>query len=244
MGRFLSADPVRGDPAQPQSLNLYAYVRGNPLNAVDPDGRAALWLTPSRERAMAMAASEAEQFSRWAMEALSYTTWVVTRTLPFTVGAPGQDEGSSPGSVQAVEDALWNEIKPLAIAFFLGEGRSGLPGPEAAAWVIRDPETGELKLQSWGRTTEAGHFTLPKGSKPPQGTVAQIHTHPVRDQLGHPLKPSPSTVKDWGPRSDEYLAQKHGIPVYSLSQKEVWVSRGIGRNFLIAKGKWWELDGK
>jgi RHS repeat-associated protein len=64
MGRFLSADPVRGDPAQPQSLNLYAYVRGNPLNAVDPDGRAALWLTPSRERAMAMAASGAEQFSR------------------------------------------------------------------------------------------------------------------------------------------------------------------------------------
>jgi RHS repeat-associated protein len=41
MGRFLSADPVRGDPAQPQSLNLYAYVRGNPLNAVDPDGRTA-----------------------------------------------------------------------------------------------------------------------------------------------------------------------------------------------------------
>jgi hypothetical protein len=30
---------VRGDPAQPQSFNLYAYVRGNPLNAVDPDGR-------------------------------------------------------------------------------------------------------------------------------------------------------------------------------------------------------------
>ena len=41
MGRFLSPDPVRGDPAQPQSLNLYAYVRGNPLNAVDPDGRTA-----------------------------------------------------------------------------------------------------------------------------------------------------------------------------------------------------------
>jgi len=41
MGRFLSADPLRGDPAQPQSLNLFAYVRGNPLNAVDPDGRTA-----------------------------------------------------------------------------------------------------------------------------------------------------------------------------------------------------------
>ena len=33
MGRFLSPDPVRGDPAQPQSFHLYAYVRGNPLNA-------------------------------------------------------------------------------------------------------------------------------------------------------------------------------------------------------------------
>jgi RHS repeat-associated protein len=38
MARFLSPDPVRGDPAQPQSLNLYAYVRGNPINFVDPWG--------------------------------------------------------------------------------------------------------------------------------------------------------------------------------------------------------------
>jgi len=37
-GRFFSVDPVRGDPAQPQSLNLYAYVRGNPINFVDPWG--------------------------------------------------------------------------------------------------------------------------------------------------------------------------------------------------------------
>ena len=41
MGRFLSADPVRGDPAQPQSLNLFAYVTDNLLNLVDPWGLAA-----------------------------------------------------------------------------------------------------------------------------------------------------------------------------------------------------------
>jgi RHS repeat-associated protein len=40
MGRFLSADPVRGDPAQPQSLNLFAYVTDNPLNFVAPWGLA------------------------------------------------------------------------------------------------------------------------------------------------------------------------------------------------------------
>jgi RHS repeat-associated protein len=39
-GRFLSVDPGKDwNPAQPQSWNLYAYVRNNPLNLVDPDGR-------------------------------------------------------------------------------------------------------------------------------------------------------------------------------------------------------------
>lgn len=40
VGRFTSVDPGRDfDPRQPQSWNLYTYVRANPMNAVDPDGR-------------------------------------------------------------------------------------------------------------------------------------------------------------------------------------------------------------
>lgn len=39
MGRFLSVDSFRGNPGNPQSLNRYAYVMGNPINMVDPDGR-------------------------------------------------------------------------------------------------------------------------------------------------------------------------------------------------------------
>ncbi len=39
LSRFLSVDPERGDAARPQSLNRYAYVAGDPLNAVDPTGR-------------------------------------------------------------------------------------------------------------------------------------------------------------------------------------------------------------
>ncbi len=38
LGRFLSIDPLRGDPAQPQTLNRYAYVTGNPMNFTDPTG--------------------------------------------------------------------------------------------------------------------------------------------------------------------------------------------------------------
>jgi RHS repeat-associated protein len=40
-GRFLSPDPsglVYADPTNPQSLNLYSYVRNNPSLYIDPDG--------------------------------------------------------------------------------------------------------------------------------------------------------------------------------------------------------------
>ena len=41
MGRFLSSDPsgiFLGNLGDPQQLNLYAYVRNNPINNTDPDG--------------------------------------------------------------------------------------------------------------------------------------------------------------------------------------------------------------
>ena len=37
-GRFLTVDPVGGNPKNPQSWNRYAYVLGNPLKYIDPDG--------------------------------------------------------------------------------------------------------------------------------------------------------------------------------------------------------------
>jgi uncharacterized protein RhaS with RHS repeats len=40
LGRFMSVDPVGGEIGSSQSCNRYAYVRGNPVNAMDPDGQA------------------------------------------------------------------------------------------------------------------------------------------------------------------------------------------------------------
>ena len=40
LGRFISPDPIVQDPADPQTLNRYAYVRNNPVNYVDPSGYA------------------------------------------------------------------------------------------------------------------------------------------------------------------------------------------------------------
>ena len=39
LGRFLSPDPIVGDPTSSQSWNLYSYVRNNPLSYVDPTGQ-------------------------------------------------------------------------------------------------------------------------------------------------------------------------------------------------------------
>ncbi len=38
LGRFLSPDPIVGNPASSQSWNLYSYVGNNPLSHVDPTG--------------------------------------------------------------------------------------------------------------------------------------------------------------------------------------------------------------
>ena len=38
LGRFLSPDPIVGDPTSSQSWNLYSYVTNNPLSYVDPTG--------------------------------------------------------------------------------------------------------------------------------------------------------------------------------------------------------------
>jgi len=43
LGRFLQADPFVQDPADPQMLNRYSYVRNNPLNFVDPSGYRRGW---------------------------------------------------------------------------------------------------------------------------------------------------------------------------------------------------------
>jgi len=42
-GRFLSRDPEAGNHIDPKTLHKYLYVGGDPVNAMDPGGRDALF---------------------------------------------------------------------------------------------------------------------------------------------------------------------------------------------------------
>ena len=41
-GRFLSRDPEAGKPTDPKTLHKYLYAGGDPVNVIDPSGRANL----------------------------------------------------------------------------------------------------------------------------------------------------------------------------------------------------------
>ncbi len=45
--RWISADPVTSNIYDPQSLNKYTYVRNDPVNLIDPDGRMVTVINPS-----------------------------------------------------------------------------------------------------------------------------------------------------------------------------------------------------
>lgn len=51
LGRFISADTLVPNPADPQALNRYSYVRNNPLIYIDPSGHSfGKWWDHQRER--------------------------------------------------------------------------------------------------------------------------------------------------------------------------------------------------
>jgi RHS repeat-associated protein len=42
VGRFLTIDPLAGDPREPMTLNRYLYANSDPVNMLDPTGRLAM----------------------------------------------------------------------------------------------------------------------------------------------------------------------------------------------------------
>ncbi len=81
-GRMCSADPVGGDPNDPQTWNRYAYVRNDPINITDASGKSWWsWLVDAVVGALAVILPEAYP----ALFSFMGQTTVGTATLDYTV---------------------------------------------------------------------------------------------------------------------------------------------------------------
>jgi RHS repeat-associated protein len=101
--KFLSVDPGKDiDPADPQSWNLYAYVRNNPVRDTDPDGRGVL------DGATALPNS----FHAFDGDEITVS---VTPPAPMSLSAAGaahmiQAEGRARGGYGAYDDAAKGKL--------------------------------------------------------------------------------------------------------------------------------------
>jgi RHS repeat-associated protein len=94
MGRFLSVDPGKDwDPMKPQSWNMYAYTRNNPINGIDPDGEAVetVWdVVNIGMGAVSFALNvRAGNYGAAALDAAGIVVDSVATAVPFVPGGAG-----------------------------------------------------------------------------------------------------------------------------------------------------------
>jgi len=77
IGRFVSADPVLGTLAAPQTLNRYAYVSNNPLTSTDPSG-----MSQCNPQAGDQLYAACERWSDWD----AFTRWFSEHPYPCDIG--------------------------------------------------------------------------------------------------------------------------------------------------------------
>jgi RHS repeat-associated protein len=126
LNRWLSADTIVPDPANPQSLNRFAYVLNNPLKYVDPTGHI--------ERGQ-------EKDAGYIVEDLSHFG------LTIEIDWGGSDEAWDPGSWELWELVLvLNAVQDLA-AEIGSELNNGLSNAENFRNVIGQPLT--IRRKRW-----------------------------------------------------------------------------------------------
>jgi RHS repeat-associated protein len=199
MGRFLSVDPGKDrDPHQPQSWNMYAYVRNNPLIATDPTGQWGWsdfkqWVGDTRagittwwhnrwhdeipapaDRYDAVVAGEAADLAPQDAAEIGnpQARWANARA---EAGAILSDEATS-------EAMTWGVAKAAGYAGIIvfGHGARHLIGTALEREAVEEAITNEINFVSreasqtgsfWGRVTVKGQVVEYRAFTLPDGTI-------------------------------------------------------------------------
>jgi RHS repeat-associated protein len=83
--RWISADPVTSNIYDPQSLNKYTYVRNDPVNMIDPDGRAVIF-SPNPFLFYQSQFITGNEFNAWFNQAMGNNTMADYNAMLFSYG--------------------------------------------------------------------------------------------------------------------------------------------------------------
>jgi len=183
-GRFTSPDwaaEPRADPysdlGDPQTLNLYGYVRNNPLSITDPDGHG-WWsdlgngLANSTYRPLGQAIGHPINTVAGIGHALAHpiaTAEAIGSGIKSTAVSVSQGDGLAIGTV----------IGTVAMTLVPGAGEAG-DGAEAAADISRVSEAGQAtsKADQIANTIEQGGFKVTQNAKTAGQDANVTITHP------------------------------------------------------------------
>lgn len=102
-GRFLNPDSYRGEPADPQTLHLYAYCANNPVNLIDPTGHA----VETYLDFVFLGISYAEFVAAPSATTFAYVVWDgVATIMPFVPGSYIAKGAKILAKADLVDDAL------------------------------------------------------------------------------------------------------------------------------------------
>jgi len=205
MGRFLIPDwSAKEDPVpyaslgDPQTLNLYAYMRNNPLAGVDADGHDSGVDEQMRLVEENQAGLDAEM-AGYEMQ--------VAAAMPLS--APGAQQQTPLGGAPPAPKAPTEAYEPTSKDFSGGASYYNLPGQKTASGEKFDPNgmtaamTGEkAKL---GQTVTVSYTTTDKDGKTVTTRISVVVNDrgPFNVDSGgravHPLEPHPTRVIDLTP---------------------------------------------
>lgn len=183
LARFLSFDPLGGNPSAPQSWNRYAYVKNNPVGHIDPFGLVDENPTATFYASITVTASGLSSIDRWVIDRL-YSGYFAVRdfakTLSYIDGSDfsfGRAAKLSGQGFAAYVDGFIPFVDPLESVGLYDEGEVGMTSMQwvgVGASVVVSTGGAAAKLAAKGATQAVEGGTVVYQSVNASGSVQYV----------------------------------------------------------------------